>query len=707
MTLSVDNVVQRNSGTFVGTSGSATLPVATTAGNTVVLIISQNAGLVTPSGFTIATNSSLTACKGGIYYKANVGAESSWTIAPSSSSIVSWIVTEYSGLDPVNPFDLKQSGAMAQGTGATLSTGSTAVSSTYDGLIIAMHSCLDTTSPTPGTWSGHTGGLTEATEQGGNDGTNSIGLSMSEAYSLSLAVWQSTATKTAPVGQNSLAGIAVFSAAGARRAADIVVCAGFGMGTTSGLAVGATGGAAYFDSLTGSPAVVTSTPRTGSYCLELSSAAAVENVAWLRADSSGVIGGSPAPQNQQCNRFSVYFPTSLPAGDVVLYSSEPVTAGQACIVRFKNATSKLSIQVGTGTEVVSDATVSANTWISVEYRIDGRTTTHLADWRVKYSDATDWVTQAQASMSSATIVTTSWAVRLGWTASTTATVRYADVVVSGVGGHYPLGDYKIVTLGIDPAGTYTLSGTSTNFNTFTANGTLAAWNATVAKNNTDEWPPTLGASADGFCQVVAASSDYVEMPMSTVDVAATYGGATRGVRANFCTWAATNVAALLQLWAYDGVTVMTLAGGTDVQADNTTATGWYCRMIKPAAARQDWTQAKLDALTLRVGGSTDVSPVIGIHGAIVEVAVRIGDLVQIMTSGDGFAVDFRIDPDSGGVIAIIITTPAGTRGGTFSWTVLGTPNSVYVPANTVHTEVIAATDIAEMTDQSFEPDPEL
>ena len=88
-------------------------------------------------------------------------------------------------------------------------------------------------------------------------------------------------------------------------------------------------------------------------------------------------------------------------------------------------------------------------------------------------------------------------------------------------------------------------------------------------------------------------------------------------------------------------------------------------------------------------------------------AVRIGDLVQIMTSGDGFAVDFRMDPDSGAVIQIIVTTPAGTRGGTFSWTAFGTPNSVYVPANTVHTETIAATDISEMTDQSFEPDPEL
>jgi hypothetical protein len=700
MTLSAGDAVQRNSGTFVGTTGTATLPVATTAGNTVILVVSQNAGMVTPAGFTSDCTNTLLTPKLGIFRKSNVGAESSWTIAPSSTSIVTWVVTEYTALDLVNPLDVKVS-VLASGTGATLSTGSTPVSSTYDGLIIAAHVCQDTTSPTPGTWSGHTGGLVEVAEQGGNNGTISLGLSVSETYSLSVAAWQSTATKTAPVGQASTAAVIVYTAAGARRAADIVVCAGFGMGTTTGLAAGAAG-AAYFDAVVGTPAVVTSAPRTGSYCLELSGTAAAESVSWTVA---GQLFNAPAPQNQQCNRFSVYFPTSLPGADVVLYSSEPTTLAQSCIVRFKNATSKLSIQVGTGTEVSSDAVVTTNTWISVDYRIDGRTTTHLADWRVKYSDATDWVPQTQASMAAATVVTAGWAVRLGWTASSTATVRYADVVVSGVGGHYPLGDYKIVTLGVDPTGTYTLSGTAANFNTFTANGTLAAWNATTAKNNTDEWPPTLGASADGFCQVVAAGSDYIEMPMSTVDAATTYSGAIRGARVVVPLWAATNVASTLAVSAFDGTTDMQFAGTADYAADNTTATGWLCRMIKPTTARQDWTQAKLDALTVRVGRSNDVSPVVGVHGASVEVAIRIGDLVQIMTSGDGFAVDFRIDPDSGGVIAIIITTPPGTRGGTFSWTVSGTPDSVYVPPNTVQTEVIAATDIAQMTDQSFEPDP--
>lgn len=700
MPLSVANIIQRNSGSFVGTSGNATLPVATTAGNTVILVIGQSVGLVTPAGFTADDNNSLTTCKGGIYRKSNVGAESSWPIAPSSSAICCWVVYEISGLDLVNPLDTKQAGAMGSGTGATLSTGITPVSSTFDGLIIAMHAARDTTSPTPPTWSGHTGGLVEQVEVGGNDGSASLGLSVSEVYSLSIATWSSTATKTAPVGQGSLAGVVVYSANGAKRAADVLCTTGFEFGTAAGLATGVAGaaGGPIFDSLAGTPAIVSTSPRNGSYCLELSSSAAAENVTWTR---NVTLFGSTT---QMCARMSFYFPTSLPGSDLVLFGLEPVS-GQNVIFRYITASQKIGVKVGTGTEVVSDAVVAVNEWISLDCRIDGRTTTHLCDWKLKYTNTTNWVDQTQASMAGATIPVDGWTVRIGWTASSTGTVRYDDVVVSGVGGHFPLGDFMVLPVGVDPVGSLTLSGTSTNFNTFTSNGTLAAWDATVAHNNIDELPPTLGASADGFCQVATGVSDFVEIPMDTID-AASLGTAIRGVRMVACGWAATTTTAIIQFRSWDGVAEGTLSAFVDRQFDNTSTPGWVCAMVK-ATVRQDWTQTKLDALAFRIGYTNDASPAIGIHAIYGEVALRVGELIEVGNAEEGlFTAHLRVDPDSSGVIAIIVESNDPTRGCTFSWDILEvTQTPIYVDPNTSHTEVIGATDIATFTSYTMSPDP--
>lgn len=699
MPLSVDNIIQSDSGFFVGTSGSASLPAATTPGNSVILVVSQTGGLVDPAGFTLVKKQAISTPPSGIYIKSNVGAESSWTIAPSSSNICCWTVMEVAGLDPDDPVDSTPAGAVSAGTGATLSTGTTPVSATFDGLIVAFHSCQDLTTPSPGTWSGHTNGLTEIEEVGGFDATRSIGLSMSVVVpALSLAAWESTATKTATVGQNSLSTIVVFTAAGAKRAANVKVCTGFEFGTSAGLATGNLG-LGIFDALAGSPAIVTTSPRTGTYCLELSASAAVENVSWA---TNGALSG--AAVGQQVARFSVYFPTSLPAGNTVIYSAEPATAADNVVIRYISASQKIGVKVGTGTEVESDATVSANQWISIDMRINGKTTTHRCDWRVTYTDGGTPVEQVQAT-ATGTVNTGTWAVRLGWTASTTATVRYDDVVVADKGGHYPLGNFELHPMLVDPAGTLTIPGATTDFNTFTANGTMAAWNATTARNNIDELPPVVGASADGFAQVVAATSNYVEIPMATVD-AASLGGATRGIRMLACGWAASTTAATIGFRAHDGVSEMTLSTATDKNFDNTTTPAWVCRMVV-GTTRQDWTQAKVDALAFRVGFSSDATPNIGIHTIMAELALRIGELYEVTYIDPGFYVHYRQDPDSNGIIAMIVTTPAGTRGATLEWSILGTPQApVYVNPNTVHEQTIGATDVATITSMTLSPDPE-
>ncbi len=705
MPLSTSNIIQQNGGTFTGTSGSATLPVATTAGNTVLMILAGTAGAVSASGFTSMKANSLIGVTGNHLWKNTAGGETSFTLSNGGSNLTAWVCLEVEGLDQSDPLDVAGA-SFAIGTGGTLASPTSPIVSTYDGLVICSHAGEDLTSTTAPTWSGHTGGLTELIEASGNNGTISIGLSVSTAitYTGALQTWQSTATKTGGSGQNASSMILVLTAANAKRAADLEACTGFEFGTAAGIALG--GGAGVHnqlvDGVTGSPAVVSTSPRSGTYCLELASTAAAENVLW---NGPGATLFTLANVTNQCTlRFSFYFPTSLPAADVVLASLTPyVVSADAVVIRFVNSSSKIGVKVGSGTEVFSDTTVTANQWISFDGAVDGRTTTHTFDWSLDYADNGARTEQTRAT-ATATVVATGWAVRLGWTASTTATVRYDDWAVSNKLWHYPIGNLQVLAITPDPSGTVTLSGTTTNFNTFSNNGTLAAWNATTARNAIDEVPPTIGATADGLCQVATAASDYVEIPMTTVDAAA-MGAAIRGVRAVACGWAASTTAANIGFRWHDGTGELVLQGAADWQFDNSTTTpAWFARMVK-GTTRQDWTQAKLDALTFRVGFSSDASPAIGVHNVIGEVALRVGDIVRVTEVEGAFFVDVRYDPDSSAIIAFIVTTPAGTRGATFNWTVSGTPDSVYVPADTVHEEVIGATDISTVTSLVLLPDP--
>ena len=703
MPLTTDDFVQQSGGTFNGTSGNATLPLATTAGNIIILVLAQSNNIVDPAGFTLIKKNSLVAPVGGMYWKVSTG-ESSWAIAPSASAVVDWIVYEMQNLDASNPVDMIISGSVSTGTTASLSTGTTPVSGTYDGLILAMHACLDTTSTTPGTWSNHNNGFMEVNEIGGADATRSLGLSVSRVVpALSLATWSCTADKTAPVGQSSMATVVVLTAANAKRAADLLFCTGFEFNTTVGLAVG-NGGSRVFDTVTGTPTIGSTGPRSGTYYAELSSTAAAENI--FLSISNGVL--SLIPVGAQVGRFSFRSPGGLPAGDTILYTVEHSTVGgQSTVIRYVSASQKIGVKVGSGTEVLSDAAISADTWISIDYRVDARTANFTCDWQVTYSDGTNPVPQTQATMASGT-ANIQHGARLGWTDAVTRTIQFDDWVVSGVLGHYPLGNYKVLLVKVDTSAAFTVNGVTTNWNVMSANGTLAAWDATTARTNVSEFPMVAGASAAGFVQVANSTTAYVEMQMETFDAAAA-GGAIRGVRMLPVGWAATTTTATFGFRAWDGVTEHNIvASGPDRNFDNTTTPSWCCAMVK-GANRQDWTQAKFDALAFRAGFSGDTSPVIGILWIGAEVAIRIGELYEVTYLPPGFYVHFRQDPDSNGIIAMIVTVPPGTQGATLQWSVSGTPQTpVHVNADavnpTVHEETIGATDVATITYVELVPD---
>jgi hypothetical protein len=233
-----------------------------------------------------------------------------------------------------------------------------------------------------------------------------------------------------------------------------------------------------------------------------------------------------------------------------------------------------------------------------------------------------------------------------------------------------------------------------------SNATGGAWNATTARDSIDEVPPTVGASADGFCQVTAAASDYVEIPMETWQAAPT--GNIRAVRMCVCGWAAAATAATIGFRGWEGSAETTLLAATDTNFDNTSTPAWVCQMYRPA---NGWTQAKLDALAFRVGFSDDATPDIGIHAIYAEVAVQTTTTQAMFgTSGD-VTVSAAYDVVTGGVSGLATATPA-ERGITLHYEINTSPTDVAVGAASSDTRTIDAPDHPTTNYVAIYPDPE-
>jgi hypothetical protein len=497
-------------------------------------------------------------------------------------------------------------------------------------------------------------------------------ISVSRKYLQQIGTQQVTATASGTTPTSTGSTIVVYTAAGARRAADVRLCVGFYGPGVSALTSGPAG-FQYADTVTGTPTIGTADAVLGGNYLECSAAAAAENVQWT---NSGILAIAATVQIGRLS-FTV---GSLPGADLDLFSLPIAGPTISAVFRFRQASGKIGVQIGAGTEQLSDAAITVNSRISVDWRLDVGAATHLLDWQVAYSDGSAPVAQTQASVASS--AGTAIGLTVGWTAAQTGTVRYADLVVSTTRGHYPLGDMRIYPLKVDPAGTLTISGTAANFNTFTNNGTMAAWNATTARDAIDDIPPTIGASADGIAAVTAHATDYVEIPLETLDLAA-IPGSIRGVRVCVPGWAASGTAATFRLNAYDGTTEHVLYGEADPGWDNAIES-WICRMVRPASGRIIWTQAVLDALAVRFG-SNDATPDIGIHAVLGEAVVRIAETGTIMGEVGSIETTAGKDPDSAATLNVTVNTPAET-GATLRWTDNAVPGSQAVAASSTHTE---------------------
>jgi hypothetical protein len=164
----------------------------------------------------------------------------------------------------------------------------------------------------------------------------------------------------------------------------------------------------------------------------------------------------------------------------------------------------------------------------------------------------------------------------------------------------------------------------------------------------------------------------------------------RGVRWVACLWAASATASTIRFRVYDGATEHSVFTEQDPNADNTSTPAWACGPVRPASGRIDWTQAKVDALTFRMG-SNDGNPDIGIDNIVFELAVvkaQTETLFGESASGEAYAVAHR-DPDTQGLVGFTVTIPTG-KSITVDYEVDGAPSStgLLTDADSPHYEAI-------------------
>lgn len=711
MALTIDSIIHQNSGGVAAATSGAAVAVSlaggetTSAGNTLIVILSggngQSFSSTAPSGWANIDGGANGASDASIrlYFRGPTqglaAGESSWNFTPgfATAGPVRWTVFEIEGVESGVNTDTSvldaRSAVVVQASGTTAG-GLTGQTSTYDGLAISTHVAYNPSGTD--TWGSHTNGFTEVVEGSqSNGGTGNVTLSVSVLHVNQLGTFGATATCSRTLnGTNAgLAFTIVLNAAGARRAGDLRLIDG----AEHGLITGNTLGPANLkiaESATAGVSVSNTAARSGSYGWLYSSTSAACNSVHYTATQ---LLGLSSTAGKFCFRLHFRLPT-LPGADAELWVLRDIGAGALITVRFIDASDKIGLKVGSGTEQVSDTTITANQWIGVDIGADVSTTSHVVNWQIDYNaeltDTTESVAQTQAT-ATGTANPTLGSIRRGWTTSITATMHFDDFVASGELPHYPLGDVRVLPLKVDPSGTPTVSGSTANFGVMTNNGTVAAWNATNARNAVDDVPPDLSGTRDAAVCVTASTTDWMEFPMETRSMAANKEN-VRGVRWVACLWAASATAATIRLQIFDGTGV--LAGGMseqDPNADNTATPVWATGVTRdPSGNRQDWTQAKVDGLAFRVR-SNDATPDIGIDMVVFEVAVIKAQLEVLFgeaASGEAYAEAHR-DPDTQGLVGFTVTIPTG-KSITVDYEVDGTPSStgLLTDADSPHYEAI-------------------
>lgn len=410
----------------------------------------------------------------------------------------------------------------------------------------------------------------------------------------------------------------------------------------------------------GSPAIVTSPVRTGARALEISAAAAAEQV-----------GYNPgASQRLACMSFYVRF-ASLPSGAEFRLANFNTASGKG-YVGYSNSAGQFRISVGGSVwaSIPSD-TVVVDQWYLIDVKFDSSADPAVITAKV------DGGTEASTNRSQAAADMT--AIMLGTDSAQTYTAYFDDWLICLNTSDYPIGEHSVERLMPTADGTHSISGA--NEIERSATGTDITNSTTDAYTLIDDAPldttPTdyindVGTNAASYVEVtfedLAAGTD---LPIDVRALAVDRDSTNTGTSA--------------------AVSRVLLADGTAVSPDvrlSTDDPGVTVTVRKPMFTRPsgDWDRDKVNGLKARLGLG-DGAPDVWFASLMLEVAMQPAEVVVApgLISQAGATFSPTITPGNVNVVPDLISQ----IGATFSPTIASSGGAQSVTAGLI--QQLAAT----------------
>ena len=267
----------------------------------------------------------------------------------------------------------------------------------------------------------------------------------------------------------------------------------------------------------------------------------------------------------------------------------------------------VTVKAGAGT-AVAVGTLSLNTWYRLDWLAD--TSTGTASMKARIDGGTE------ATATNAQVSANMTAVHFGPKAAVTIDIFYDDLILGTASGDYPFGAGTVERMKPTRDGSHSFTANDFRYN---AAGANILTSATDVNTYVDD--DALSTITDFIAQRVVRSTGYVEVGFGT----APFTHDAQAVNVVSSWHASTTGANTVGLKMNDGGTLQNMLDESgDGLADYSQTTVVYSEKVLTAPpSGGTWTKAKLDAVLLRMGYSTDVVGEPFWDGVMLEVAYAI------------------------------------------------------------------------------------
>jgi hypothetical protein len=351
-----------------------------------------------------------------------------------------------------------------------------------------------------------------------------------------------------------------------------------------------TSGGGLANALSGSPTVVTSPVHAGTYALRCNPAGAAQ---YMQKTVTG---------DRVVLRMYVRFDT-LPSADCDLFTIRDA-GGLSFRFKYIQASNKFQVVFGSTDPQLSSMTVSTGQWYCVELNVLLNAATRTCDWQI---DGT-----AQTQSASTQTASTVAALRIGTGNAETYTCYYDDLIVSVTNADYPLGAGGVTGLSPNAEGTH-----SPGTNEIEDNAGDDINGSTVQAYPLMDNVP-MNSTADYVQQATAHTvpdAHYAEVGFADIASGLTVKGVI-GLLAYKSSATQANSGSTIAIRS--DATQIEIYGTPAVPVDYSESSLFYKSAVITAPGG-GWTQSEVNALLMRVGGSSDATPLPQWHALMFEV----------------------------------------------------------------------------------------